>query len=62
MRGKPNRYGYPYYSHFWEDPEYINEELPKVLRIISWFRGTNKRLEAVSSYLEAGVLSVVDSI
>ena len=40
----------------------MNEELPKVLHMISWFRGTNKWLEAVSSYLEAGVLSVVDSI
>ena len=25
------------------------------------FRGTNKRLEAVSTYLETGVLSVVES-
>ena len=62
MRGKPNRCDYPYYLHFWEDPDDVNEELSKVLRMISWFRGTNKRLEAVSSYLEAGVLSVVDSI
>ena len=40
----------------------MNEELPKVLHMISWFRGTNKRLKAVSSYLETGVLSVIDSI
>ena len=40
----------------------MNEELPKVLNMSSWFRGTNKRLEAVSSYLEAGVLSAIESI
>ena len=62
MHDNPSMYGYPYYASFWEYPEYVTEELPRVLRMISWFRGTNKRLEAVSYYLEAGVLSVVDSI
>lgn len=62
MRDNSNMYGYPYYASFWEDPDDVNKDLPKVLRLISWFRGTNKRLEAVSAYLEAGVLSVVDSI
>ena len=61
MHDNPNMYGYPYYASFWRNPEYVNEELPKVLHMISWFRGTNKWLEAVSSYLEAGVLSVIDS-
>lgn len=61
MRDNSNMYGYPYYASFWEDPEYVTEELPRVLHMISWFRGTNKRLEAVSSYLEACALSVVDS-
>ena len=62
MRDNSNMYGYPYYSYFWEDPDDVNEDLPKVLRLISWFRGTNKRLEDVSSYLEAGVLSAIESI
>ena len=62
MRGKPNRYDYPYYLHFWEDPDDVNEELSKVLRIISWFRGTNSLLDEVRAYIENGVLTAIGEI